>query len=60
MKTEKPSWVKQEEKKVREILKDMEEDNLIDHMQVDVFTSSGEMTVLSVYIVDGRLTVDVE
>lgn len=60
MKTTKPKWVKQEEKKVRKILKDMEEDNLIDHMQVDVFTSTREMTVLSVYIVKGRLTVDVE
>lgn len=60
MKTTKPEWVKQEEKKVRKILKDMEEDNLIDRMQVDVFTSTGEMTVLSVYIVKGRLTVDVE
>lgn len=60
MSTKKPDWVKQEEKKVRKILKDMERDDLIDHMQVDVCTSTGEMTVLSVYLVKGRLTIDVE
>lgn len=53
MKHKKPDWIKAEEKQVKKILKEWEDQGIIDRLHVTVATSKGTLEILSVYLVKG-------
>ena len=55
----KPDWVKAEEKKIKAMLKDMEDRNVLDMMKVTVCDGITDYQVLSVYRYKGGICIDI-